>query len=62
MEEILKTFAHATIRDYKGGKEIRTKSLDDALAKARNLITEKKLNVEIFEVDSQLRSFSVRPK
>lgn len=62
MQELLKQFAHAAIRDYKGGKEIRTKNLDESLIKARRTIQENNLDVEIFEVDSRLRSFAIRKK
>lgn len=62
MNELLKEFEHATVRDYKGGKEVRTKNLDDALSKARKIIASKNLNIEIFEISSQLRSFSIREK
>lgn len=62
MQELLKQFAHASIRDYKGGKEIRTKNLDESLIKARRMIQANNLDIEIFEVDSRLRSFAVRKK
>ena len=62
MNELLREFRHATIRDYKGGKEIRTKNLDESLIKARRTIQDNDLNIEIFDVDSRLRSFAVRTK
>lgn len=61
MEELLKQFPHATKRKYKGGIEVRVKDLDYSLNKARRIIEEKKLDVEVFDVCSALRSFSVRP-
>lgn len=62
MEELLKEFPHDTKRDYKGGKEVRVKDLDHSLTKARHIIAQKQLDVEVFDVCSSLRSFAVRPK
>lgn len=62
METLLKQFAHCSTRDYKGGKEIRTKNLDDAVNKARKTIEDHNLDVEIFAIDAGLKSFSVRRK
>lgn len=62
MEEILKEFPTSYIRDYKGGKEIRTKNLEFAEEKIRSMIKRKNLNIEIFERDPSLRSLSVRYK
>ena len=62
MNELLKEFPHATKRDYKGGIEVRVKDLDNALVRARRIIEEKNLDIEIFHVCSSLRSFSVRKK
>ncbi|MGO3807670.1 MAG: hypothetical protein ACTJHT_15440 [Sphingobacterium sp.] len=61
MEKILKEFPHATKRDYKGGVEIRVKNLDDSLIRARQVIAKEQLPIEIFEICSPLRSFSIRP-
>lgn len=60
MDQLLKQFPHAYVRDYKGGKEIRVKDLDHAVEKARALIKNLSLPVEIFNIDSSLRSFSVK--
>lgn len=60
METLLKAFDHCTIRNYRGGKEIRTKNLDSAIEKARSIIKKNNLQVEIFEQDSRVNSFSVR--
>ena len=62
METILNLFPQAYVRDYKNGKEIRTRNLDSALEIARKVIDKKNLNVEIFEINSQLKSFSIRQK
>ncbi|NQD71648.1 hypothetical protein HP439_13040 [Sphingobacterium shayense] len=62
MNELLKEFPYATKRSYKGGIEVRVKDLDAALIKARRLIEEKKLEIEVFAVHSTLRSFAVRKK
>lgn len=62
MEELLKYFSFAYIRDYKGGKEIRSRTvpLDKNLENARKIIKELNLNVEIFDKDVRTRSFAVR--
>lgn len=62
MEILLKQFSHCYIRDYKGGKEIRTNNLDDAVNKARKTIADHNLDVEIFAIDAVLKSFSIRQK
>lgn len=62
METILKHFQHDVIRDYKGGKEIRVKNLDEAVIKCRRIIADQQLAIEIFDTDAQLKSFSVRNK
>lgn len=61
MENFLKAFPFATnVRDYLGGKELRFQDLDSALGQARRLIQKDNLPLEIFEVDSSMKSFSVR--
>lgn len=60
MEEIIKLFPTAYIRDYKGGKEIRTKNLGWSLDMVNKVIERRKLNVEVFETDVILGSISVR--
>lgn len=60
MEEIIKEFRFAYVRDYKGGKEIRVKDLEFSVQKAQNIIKRKNLNVEVFERDPILNSFSIR--
>lgn len=62
METLLKYFPHAHLRSYKGGIEIRTNNLDFSIEKAKKIIKERNLNVEIFEKDPILSSFSVREK
>lgn len=62
MKNFLKTFSHCVIRNYKGGNEIRTKNLEHDIEKARNLIKKEYPNIEIFEKDIVLNSFSVRVK
>lgn len=62
MEKLLKQFPHATKRGYKNGIEIRVKDLDASIAKARRLIQEQQLNIEVFDISPQLRSFAVRTK
>lgn len=62
METILNLFPGAYVRDYKNGKEIRTRNLDIALEIARKAIDKKKLEVEIFDINTRLKSFSIRQK
>lgn len=62
MEELLKHFPHATSRNYKGGTEIRTGNLENDYLLAAKIIKDKKLDLEIFEKDAILKSFSVRKK
>jgi hypothetical protein len=60
MDELLKHFEHYHIRDYKNGKGIRVKDLDASIQQAKSIIKNKSLNVEIFDIDTRVRSFSVR--
>lgn len=61
MEEILKLFPHAlSVRNYKGGKEIRVYDLEHSISIATKAIEQKELNIEIFDKDPSLRSFSIR--
>lgn len=62
MEELIKKFPHAVTREYKGGVEFRTRNLDHDAELAEKIIRDKKLNLEIFEKDAVLSSFSVREK
>lgn len=62
MEEIEKMFKHCYIRNYKGGREIRTADLENSIKNVRKLIEDKNLNVEIFDRDPRLSSFSIRVK
>lgn len=62
MEHLLKEFSTAYIRDYKGGKEIRTKNMEWSLDRAEKLIKKHNLSVEIFEKHPHLNSFSIREK
>lgn len=60
METLLKHFPHAHPRSYKGGVEVRTNNLDFSIEKANKIIKERNLNLEIFEKDPILSSFSIR--
>lgn len=62
MERLLELFKHCNPRNYKGGIEFRTQNLDSELSKARSIIEKENLNVDIFEIDAILKSFSVRAK
>lgn len=62
MERLLELFKHCNPRSYKGGVEFRTQNLDSELSKARSVIDKENLNVDIFETDPILKSFSVRAK
>lgn len=62
MERLLELFKHCNPRDYKGGIEFRTHNLDHELSKAKSFIEKENLNVDIFEIDPVLKSFSVRAK
>lgn len=62
MEQLLKAFKDCYIREYKNGFEIRTKNLDWELEKAHKMIKVLNLNVEIFEKDHRVKSFSIREK
>lgn len=62
MKEFLNHFQTAIPRPYKGGVEVRVLNLDESVIKARRLIEESYSNIEIFDIHSQLRSFSVREK
>lgn len=60
METMLKAFDHCYQRPYKSGVEVRTKNLDEAVNKAKRIIQKNNLQVEIFEQDSRVNSFSIR--
>lgn len=62
MDELIKEFPHAFVRDFKGGKEFRVRDLDYSIDKARKIISKLELPVEIFNISCEVRSFSVRNK